>query len=262
MGFEYEFPEQPHNERRRFYAAASIVLIASLLILATVFIYPLLSGPKSRSLSSSDWSGYAVASDFTNPQPLVTRVSANWTVPSVNVSVQDTFCAVWIGIGGQFDTTLIQTGTEQDSISGEAVYSAWYEVLPNDLVTINSLNVSLGDKISAKISLIDPTTNTWTIEISDISNLQSFQKSLTYSSSMLSAEWIVERPTINNRISTLADFGQVTFTGCTATIGNKVGVISSFPNFQITMYNRQNTALASTSTLTSIGASFTATYLG
>jgi hypothetical protein len=146
-------------------------------------------------------------------------------------------------------------------LNGQRTYSAWYELLPYDAVTIDSLSISPGDKITASISLLDSTTNTWSIEIHDVIDGQSFQKNLIYDSSMLSAEWIVERPTVNNRIGTLADFGQVTFTDCTATIGNTVGTISSFPSVQVVMYNRQNIELVSVSPFTPDGSSFTVNYL-
>jgi hypothetical protein len=167
----------------------------------------------------------------------------------------------WIGIGGQFDATLIQAGTEQDSTRGQETYSAWYELLNASVVTIDSLSITPGDNITGSISLLDPTNSIWSIEIHDVTNEQSFQKNVSYPSSMLSAEWIVERPTINGHLTTLADFGQVTFTGCTATISSTVGAVSSFPHVQVIMYNLQNTKLVSVSPLTSNGSSFTVKYL-
>jgi hypothetical protein len=79
---------------------------------------------------------------------------------------------------------------------------------------------------------------------------------------MLSAEWIVERPTVRNRIATLANFGQITFTDCKATIGGKAGTISNFSYNQFTMQNRQNIELVTVSTLSSGGSSFKVNYLG
>jgi len=212
-------------------------------------------------MTRSDWSGYSVASDLNNPQPKVTSVNASWAVPTVKVSVGNSFSAVWIGVGGQFDDTLIQTGTKQDSINGHAAYSAWYELLPDAAVTVDSLSISPGDRITASISLFDLTTSTWLIEIHDVTDGQSFKKILVYDSSMLSAEWIVERPIINNRIATLANFGQITFTDCTATIGGKLGTIRSFPSTQFTLYNRRNIELVTASVLASGGSSFAVNYL-
>jgi hypothetical protein len=258
-----ELPEQPPTERgRTAYRVLLVILLASLLLVALVFVFPLLTSSRNQLLVSSDWSGYTVASDLNYPQPRVTSVNASWTVPTVNLSIAESFSAVWIGVGGQFDSTLIQAGTEQDSRNGKGTYSAWYELLPAYAVTVDSLSVMPGDRITVSISVLDPTTSTWSIELHDATNEQSFQKSVFYFSSMLSAEWVVERLIIGGRYMTLADFGQVTFTGCVATLGSTVGTVSSFPHAQIAMYNRQNVPLVSVSPLTSNGASFTVNYLG
>lgn len=45
-------------------------------------------------------------------------------------------------MGGQYDETLIQAGTEHDSVSGLSVHSAWYELLSYDSVAVDSLRVS------------------------------------------------------------------------------------------------------------------------
>lgn len=264
MKMLYEPPEKPPMRKGRIFTILLIILLDSLLVLALILFFPLLAGSANRRLTSSDWSGYVVATDVNNPQPLVTRIEASWTVPRVGVSIRASFSATWIGIGGQFDGTLIQTGTEQDSINGVGTYSAWYELLPNDEVTIASLSVSAGDRITASISLSDPTANTWLIEIHDFTGAtgeQSFQNSFVYVSSMLSAEWIVERPRVNNVLRNLADFSELTFTGCAATVGGKVVTVSSLPSIQVTMYN-QNTELASVSPLASNGSSFTVNYVG
>jgi hypothetical protein len=258
MDVPYAPPEQQPPERRT-YRVLLVVLLAFLMLLALFLVFLLVRLPVPR-LISYDWSGYAVASDLENPQPQVTSINGSWTVPTVKVSTEDSFSAVWIGVGGQFDDTLIQTGTEQDWVRGQGTYSAWYELLPNDAVTIDSLSISPGDSIAASISLLDQATNAWSIEIHDATSGQWFQKSLTYLSSMLSAGWIVERPTLNDRVRTLADFGQVTFTDCTVTVGGKVGTIGSFPCVQLIMYNRQNAQLVGVSTLTASSSSFTVNF--
>ena len=76
--------------------------------------------------SARNWAGYVVASDLQNPQSAVVGVSGSWTVPAVTDIGIDAFSAIWIGIGGQFDRTLIQAGTEQDFVGGQAQYSVWY----------------------------------------------------------------------------------------------------------------------------------------
>jgi len=76
----------------------------------------------------------------------------------------------------------------------------------------------------------------------------------------LSAEWIVERPTVAGNITTLADFGSITFTDCQTTIENVTGNASSFPGYRLVMYNDQAQLVRVTS-LSAGGSSFTVDYL-
>ena len=212
--------------------------------------------------NDSNWAGYIIASDLQNPQPTVTSVKASWFVPEITHFTNDSFSAVWIGIGGFFDETLIQAGSEQDSINGEAVYSVWFELLPADAVTIDRINVSPGDKITASISLVNPDLDVWSIYLADSNDTQAFQNNFSYASSQTSAEWIVERPVTNQNISILANISTVTFTDCQATIKNQTGFISSFPSVQSIMYQELRgtagiTQLTYVSNLSNDGSIFT-----
>jgi hypothetical protein len=217
-------------------------------------------------IDSTNWAGYAVTSNRQKPQATVTGVSGSWIVPTVTPSTNDTFSSVWIGIGGLEDQTLIQCGTEQDSISGQAEYQAWYELLPAYSTPIYSITVSAGDKMQAQIQLVNATTNHWTINITDTTSKESFQIAVTYKSSQLSAEWIIERPTVNEDLSQLADFGNATFTNCTATVGPTTGAINYFQSSEIIMYSSPSSGnspvqLTDVSNLTPDGEEFTVTYL-
>lgn len=98
------------------------------------------------------------------------------------------------------------------------------------------------------------------MEINDVTKRESFSRVLVYDSAQLSAEWIVEKPTINGVLSPLADFGNVTFTDCSATLSNRTGTISDFSNIQFTMYNDDNVQLTDVSALNAEGSSFTVSY--
>lgn len=254
-------PRRSWGIGRIFLAAFFIILLFASLFYTLTFFETLLTGTNGRSLISLDWAGYVVVSDYANPQPTIVGVNSSWTVPRVNPSQTDQFSAAWIGIGGQLDDTLIQTGTEHDSVNGETVYSAWYELLPNDSITITTLNVSPGDQIKASINLVDSVSNQWSIKIRDVTNGQTFQNNFFYYSSQLSAEWIIERPTINNMLSGLADFGSATFTDSYATVDSTVRTINIFPYSKVTMHNRQNNPLVTVSSLDSKGSGFTIDYL-
>ena len=236
-----------------------MLLIASVTILSSV-VTPFLRTLQTENLVSLDWGGYGVSSNVLFPQPFVTSINGSWIVPAVSVSAVDTFSAAWIGIGGQTDTTLLQCGSESDSINGQAEYGLWYEMLPADATNIPNINVSPGDKITASITLTDSNTNTWLIELNDVTTGQGFSQNFVYNSSRLTAEWIIERPTVNNQISTLANFGTVAFTDAQAQIGTATGTISGFPNYLILMEDRQNNQLVTISNLSKDGSSFTVSH--
>jgi len=211
-------------------------------------------------LRLSQWSGYMVASDVQNRSPVVSSIGASWTVPEVKPSENDTFSGVWVGIGGYGEETLIQTGTEQEYIDGRFTYYAWYELLPDYLVRIPNLHVQPGDTITASISLVNENASTWSIEISDVTRGEHFKRVVVYNSSMLSAEWVVERPKVNGVVSTLADFGNVTFTECKATVDGVTAAIGNFSYAQLVMHD-EDTALVSVSPLDEDESGFTVGYL-
>jgi hypothetical protein len=212
------------------------------------------------SFKISNWSGYIVASDIQNRSPVVSSVSASWTVPEIRSSENDTFSSVWVGIGGYGEDTLIQAGTAQECINGKFVYYAWYELVPDHLVRISNIHVQAGGAVTASISLINENTNTWSIEIAAVSRGERFKRIFVYNSSRLSAEWVMERPKVNGNISTLADFGNVTLTECKATLEGVTGAISSFSYAQFVMYD-QELQLVTVSPLNDDGSSFTVSYL-
>lgn len=213
------------------------------------------------SFKISHWSGYIVASDIQNRSPVVSSVSASWTVPEIKPSENNTFSGVWVGIGGYGEDTLIQTGTEQEYVNGQVTYYAWYELLPDHLVRISNIHVQAGDKVTASISLTNENTNTWSIEIADVTRGERFKRTDVYNSSRLSAEWIVERPKVNGAISTLADFGNVTLTECKAAMDGVAGAIGKSDYAKFVMVGAEDKPLVSVSSLNEEGSSFTVSYL-
>ncbi|TML41764.1 MAG: hypothetical protein E6G27_06180, partial [Actinobacteria bacterium] len=113
------------------------------------------------------------------------------------------------GIGGgcvdagcsQTDNTLIQTGTEQDVVYDPAngtstQYSAWYELIPDPATTV-TLPVKPGDHFHADIHE-NSTPGNWTITLTNLTQAKTFTKTVTYSSTYATAEWIEEAPTVVN----------------------------------------------------------------
>ena len=248
--------------------AVATVGIVVLIIVALLYYYGSIPSPvpdvgqlqTPTDQADLNWAGYSAAYSFSDPKPLVTGVSGSWVVPEIQISQSDTYSAVWVGIGGFFGNTLIQIGTEHDCIDGAIQYSAWYELLPSDSITI-TMEISPGDRINASISLENSLLNLWSISIADLSTGQSFSQIVFYSSSKLSAEWVVERPEVNNTISEIANFGNVTLSNCSVTINNEVGAFGHFPSIRLFMYDKSGTRLATVSNYDNDGSSFTVQYL-
>ena len=79
----------------------------------------------------SNWAGYVVASSATTKTSF-SAVSGSWTQPAADCSAgSPSHSAFWVGLGGYTGDHLEQTGTSADcSATGQASYSAWYELVP------------------------------------------------------------------------------------------------------------------------------------
>ncbi len=159
---------------------------------------------RANTNSSSNWFGYNQGS-LEQGGKLFNSISGNWTVPTAtqHTAGQAEASSDWIGIGGgcvdsgctATDSTLIQTGTEQDvSSSGATSYSAWYELVPAPSLTISNMTVSPGDAMHASLSEVVNDSNAWTITIQDLTRGESYTTTVPYSSSHATAEWIEETP--------------------------------------------------------------------
>lgn len=243
-----------------------ILIVAGSAIIFTSFTSIVDNSPGSQhsdssiSITSPHWSGYVVMSNLILRDKEVTTVTGSWTVPSVEPTESDVYLSIWVGIGGFGETSLIQTGTTLQNVNGSLSYYAWYELLPNNAVKIQNFTVSPGDIITASVRLINPNNNTWNIEIRNLTGGSGYSRNFIYSSSRLSAEWIVEAPLLSGELTTLANFGSVEFTDCFATITETTGVISDFPGYQLVMYDSQDNQLVDVSSLNTEGSGFTVTY--
>jgi hypothetical protein len=157
----------------------------------------------SLGWSSSNWSGYAVTgSGFSS-------AAGSWVVPSVSATNKATYSSSWVGIDGFNNSSLIQTGTEQDFVNGSARYDAWWEILPAAETVIPSITVHPGDHFSGSVT--HGSGSSWTITIRDVTTGVSFSTVQSYSGPRTSAEWIQEAPSVGGRIATLAHYGLTTF---------------------------------------------------
>jgi peptidase A4-like protein len=155
---------------------------------------------------SINWFGYNQGS-LEQGGKLFSSIAGDWKVPTATVHTkgQDEFSSDWIGIGGGCvdagctvgDSTLIQTGTEQDvDSSGNASYSAWWELIPAPSLTITNMTIAPGDHMHASIAETLVGSNLWTITLQDVTRNETFSTTVPYTSTHLTAEWIEETPLV------------------------------------------------------------------
>ncbi len=217
--------------------ARSFVTLVSVFLMFFSFVVPAFSSPASQNLysqnqsltnvTSTNWSGYAVSSSS------VTDVKGSWVAPSVTCTSKTTYSSFWVGIDGYTSKTVEQTGTDSDCSDGTARYYGWYEFYPAGSVDFGSkYPVKPGDHISAEVSVSGAD---FTVTMKDSSGWTFSITKAVSSASKSSAEWIVERPEVGSKLSSLSDFGKVGFTSDYATINGVTGPISSFTYVAITM---------------------------
>jgi hypothetical protein len=243
------------------------------------------TGSANGTGASSSGTG-AAGSTGTLSSTRFSNVSGSWTQPAADCTPgSQTYSAFWVGLGGYTGQHLEQIGTSADcSTSGQATYSAWYELVPAAQVAVN-MQVASGDTLSAHVAVSGTTV---TLSLDDQTRHTTFSKQLTMSSpSLTSAEWIAEAPSqcggsggsdgsggssaSNCQILPLANFGNVTFTSASVTANGQSGSIASGLGSvrALTleansgfgrMYAASAQADASVGTLSSSGSSFSVSY--
>ncbi|MDQ6604873.1 MAG: G1 family endopeptidase [Chloroflexota bacterium] len=180
-------------------------------------VNPAPTTPVTTAAPTLNWSGYEV--DTKN----VTAIHAAWVVPAVAAPPATGYAATWVGIGGTTTNDLIQAGTEQDIEDGVTTYYAWVEALPDDSLGVSPrrLPANPGDLFS--VTITNTSGNDWTVLLENRTTNQQLKLTTTYQSCKCSAEWIEEVPEVAGVSDpAIANFGAVTFTEATATVGGTV----------------------------------------
>jgi hypothetical protein len=188
----------------------------------------------SLTATSSNWAGYVVRKSGVHFK----RVMGSWNVPTVTCTPgHEAYSANWVGLGGYSSSSkaLEQIGTDSDcNASGQARYSAWYELVPDAGHDIK-MTVEAGDRISAGVTVKGSDV---VMTLANTTRGTSVKKRLRASQvDVTSAEWIIEAPamcsgtSVNDAICRqmdLANFATTTFDRARAiTAGGSTGTISS-----------------------------------
>jgi hypothetical protein len=202
---------------------------------------------------SLNWAGYA---DDNTAGNTYSTVTGNWSEPAVTCPRHGTQLAVfWVGIDGFTSGTVEQDGTLAQCNRGIATYFTWWEMFPTNSIQVVGSSVSPGDSISSSVVR---SGSTYTLKVTDSTHpANSFSTAQTCSTcTNSSAEWIAEAPSSGNKILPLPNFGTWTETGATV----NSGVITSFPDDELTMVNNSGAVKAQPGPLNSSGNGFSVTW--
>ena len=143
----------------------------------------------------------------------------------------ETDVAIWVGIGGvatgNTNATLVQTGTMVSCLGGTAQHTAWHEVYPGQPTISWPMQVHAGDRMWAQVSFSSGVFHLTLANLTTGATSHADQRAR--SARRLTAEWIVEAPTVDCpgacRRASLAEFAPVRFSGARVTLGGHAGAI-------------------------------------
>jgi hypothetical protein len=193
-------------------------------------------------VQSTNWSGYADTSET------FSSVTGSWTEPSASCTSATSLAAFWVGIDGY----------SSDSVEQDGTLIECYRDTAYDIQVVGE-TLSAGDTISA--SVVRSGTR-YTLKVTDSTHTaNSFSTTQTCSGcANSSAEWIAEAPSGSSGVEPLSDFHSWTLTGATASTTAGSGVISTFPDDEITMTNSSSQVKAQPGALNSSGNGFSVTW--
>src|SRR5579862_1670168 len=207
----------------------------------------------------------AAYADTSSTAQFFTKVTAKWKVPAITCTPEDRVMSDWVGLDGATTstTTVEQTGTLGQCYEGTAKYWTWYEMYPaTPASNLVGTTVKAGDTITATVLRSGTSYKLTIVDATTAGNNVTVTKTCTLAKCVdKSAEWVVERPAFSIGITPLAQFKTAShFSAAKATGGGKSGVISTFPDLQIEMFDAEPTSLLRTpSVLNATGHGFGAT---
>lgn len=199
---------------------------------------------------SANWSGYAATR--TTVSNKFERVAGSWTQPAGNCTRREgSYSATWVGLGGfkRGSRALEQDGSEVDCTPfGQAVYSAWFELVPADPVQL-PLKIHAGDSLSASVAVRDSRVIMQVVDHTTGRSRTVVRRMTDPSPDVSSAEWIVEAPSACFsaevcRTLPLTDFGTVSFTNASATTAQGARTAIAANGYRVTKLELRDAATA------------------
>ncbi len=204
---------------------------------------------------STNWSGYA---DDNTGGNTYTSLSGTWTQPTATCTRTTSLAVWWVGIDGFSSSSVEQDGTGVECSGGTPIYFSWWEMFPTNSIQVVSESLHPGDHI---VSTVTRSGTSYTLAVTDSTRTGvGFSTRQTCSTCVnTSAEWIAEAPSGSAGVEPLTQFSTWTLSAA-AVSGGAAGVISSFPDDELTMVNGSSQVKAQPSALNAAGNSFTVTW--
>ena len=200
-----------------------------------------------------------------------TEIFAQWVLPAVQEAPGSCSgyneMANWVGIdgaGSSNTTDVLQAGTEGDTACSNGVttqnFYPWFEWYPDYEYQITNFIMYRGASVFVVVQAVNRTTANLTFVNLQNSTYVTGQVTAPAGTSLTggSAEWIVERPSINNTLGTLADFGLDTMSSEVAYVTSQINTaaydvpgapLGGRTGYQVTMVDSSGNPLASTTPL-------------
>jgi len=205
-------------------------------------------------VDSTNWSGYAdTGSGYST-------VTGKWTEPSATCTSQTSLAAFWVGIDGFTSSSVEQDGTLIECYLGTAYYFTWWEMYPTNAIQVVGDTLRPGDSITASVVR---SGSSYTLKVTDSSRSgDSFTTTQSCSGcANSSAEWIAEAPSGSAGVYPLSDFHSWSLGSATVKSGSTTGVISTFPDDEITMIDSSGNVEAQPGALNGSGNGFGVTWV-
>jgi hypothetical protein len=211
--------------------------------------------------TSTNWSGAVV---FAPSGKSFSWLQGDWVVPDVGAPTEGKwyYAASWIGIDGDGSGDVCQAGIECEVYrSGSSVTRSiypWWEWFPLPEVQITNFPVASGDMVTMVLCANPGAGSTaatvfMTNRTTGVSTSVGFSAPTGTSLNGNSAEWVVEAPTVGGSQSSLADYGEVFFSVCSAFVG-KLGstgtTINGGTGDSINMVDSANNTVSTCSLIT------------
>ena len=226
---------------------------------------------QASTVGSYNWSGQTLLSGATSyGSSSYTEIFAQWLIPAVQQAIGSCggydLMATWVGIDGAMNTSgdVLQAGTEGDTACANGVttqdFYPWFEWYPGYEYQITNFVMYRGASVFVVVQPVSPTAANLTFVNLQNNTYVVGQVTAPAGTSLVgsSAEWIVERPMINNTLGTLADFGLEQMSSEVAYVVNQVNTsnydVPGAPQggrtgSSVTMVDTAGNALASSASL-------------